>query len=81
MRGIYWLKKCQNKCHDELFYTKKISIDFSTGKTKMNLLKDAINQSLISFMHNHIQRLMITGNFAFSGAHPDEIDASGTWYL
>jgi deoxyribodipyrimidine photolyase-related protein len=45
----------------------------------MNCLKDAINQSLNFAYAHHIQRLMITGNFALlAGVHPDEIDA---WYL
>jgi deoxyribodipyrimidine photolyase-related protein len=43
----------------------------------MNCVKDAINQSLDYGTH-HIQRLMITGNFALlAGVNPDEIDA---WY-
>jgi deoxyribodipyrimidine photolyase-related protein len=45
----------------------------------MNCLKDAINQSLNYGYAHHIQRLMITGNFALlAGVHPDAIDA---WYL
>jgi deoxyribodipyrimidine photolyase-related protein len=42
------------------------------------LFKDAINQSLNFAYAHHIQRLMITGNFALCWVHPDEIDA---WYL
>jgi deoxyribodipyrimidine photolyase-related protein len=45
----------------------------------MNCLKDAINQSLNFAYAHHIQRLMITGNFALlAGVSDDEIDA---WYL
>jgi deoxyribodipyrimidine photolyase-related protein len=45
----------------------------------MNCLKNAINNSLDNGYAHHIQRLMITGNFALlTQIHPDEIDA---WYL
>jgi deoxyribodipyrimidine photolyase-related protein len=48
-------------------------------KDQDELFKDAINQSLNFAYAHHIQRLMITGNFALlAGVHPDEIDA---WYL
>jgi deoxyribodipyrimidine photolyase-related protein len=43
------------------------------------LFKDTINQSLNYGYAHHIQRLMITGNFALlAGINPDELDA---WYL
>jgi deoxyribodipyrimidine photolyase-related protein len=52
---------------------------FWTGKTKMNCLKHAIGQSLDHAYAHHIQRLMVTGNFALlAGVNPDELDK---WYL
>jgi deoxyribodipyrimidine photolyase-related protein len=48
-------------------------------ETKMHCLRDTINQSLNYGYAHHIQRLMITGNFALlAGINPDELDA---WYL
>ena len=45
----------------------------------MNCLKNTINNSLDNAYAHHIQRLMITGNFALlMQIHPDEVDA---WYL
>lgn len=42
-------------------------------------MKQAITQSLDHAYAHHIQRLMVTGNFALlAGVHPDEVDA---WYL
>jgi deoxyribodipyrimidine photolyase-related protein len=79
MRGIYW-----NKMPDYAtlnFFNNQADLPswYWTGKTKMNCLKDAINQSLNYGYAHHIQRLMITGNFALlAGVHPDAIDA---WYL
>ena len=79
MRGIYWLKMPEYANMNFFNNQEKLPEWFWTGKTKMNCLKDAIGQSLDYAYAHHIQRLMITGNFALlAGIHPDEIDA---WYL
>jgi deoxyribodipyrimidine photolyase-related protein len=79
MRGIYWLKMPEYATMNYFSHQQKLPNWFWTGKTKMNCLKDAIQQSLDYAYAHHIQRLMITGNFALlAGVDPDEIDA---WYL
>jgi len=79
MRGIYWLKMPEYASMNYFNNQEKLPDWFWTGNTKMNCLKDAINQSLDYGYAHHIQRLMITGNFALlAGIHPDEVDA---WYL
>ena len=79
MRGIYWLKMPEFASLNFFNNTEKLPDWYWTGKTKMNCLKDAISQSLNYSYAHHIQRLMITGNFALlAGVHPDEVDA---WYL
>ncbi len=79
MRGIYWLKMPDYAHLNYFEHTETLPEWFWTGKTKMNCLKNAINQSLQFGYAHHIQRLMITGNFALlAGVHPDEVDA---WYL
>ena len=79
MRGMYWMLMPDYKKENFLDNKNKLPDFFWTGKTKMNCLKNAINNSLENGYAHHIQRLMITGNFALlTQVHPDEIDA---WYL
>lgn len=79
MRGIYWLKMPEYASLNYFDHTAPLPQWFWTGQTKMNCLKHAIGQSLEYAYAHHIQRLMLTGNFALlAGVHPDEVDA---WYL
>ncbi len=79
MRGMYWaLMPDYRKCN-KLDNQNKLPDFYWTGETKMNCLQHAITQSLDEAYAHHIQRLMITGNYALlTQVHPDEIDA---WYL
>ncbi len=79
MRGMYWMLMPDYKKENFLENKNKLPEFFWTGKTKMNCLKNAIQNSLDNGYAHHIQRLMVTGNFALlTQIHPDEIDA---WYL
>ncbi len=79
MRGIYWLKMPGYATLNHFGHTAPLPEWYWTGNTKMNCLKNAIKQSLQFSYAHHIQRLMLTGNFALlAGVHPDEVDA---WYL
>lgn len=79
MRGMYWMLMPDYKKENFLGNKNKLPSLFWTGKTKMNCLKNAVNNSLDNGYAHHIQRLMITGNFALlTQIYPDEIDA---WYL
>jgi deoxyribodipyrimidine photolyase-related protein len=79
MRGIYWLKMPEYATLNFLEHTNKLPNWYWTGKTKMKCLSHSIIQSLDYAYAHHIQRLMVTGNFALlAGVHPDEVDA---WYL
>ncbi len=79
MRGIYWLKMPAYASLNFFAHKNKLPAWYWTGNTKMNCMKHAIDQSLEHAYAHHIQRLMITGNFALlAGVHPDEVD---TWYL
>ncbi len=79
MRGMYWMLMPAYKEENFLENHHKLPDFFWTGNTKMNCLKNAIHNSLDNGYAHHIQRLMITGNFALlTQIHPDQIDA---WYL
>ena len=79
MRGIYWLKMPEYASLNYLENKAKLPDWYWTGNTKMHCLRDAIQQTLTYSYAHHIQRLMITGNFALlAGTDPDEVSA---WYL
>lgn len=79
MRGIYWAKMPEFAQLNFFGHERKLPHWFWTGKTKMNCLSQSISQSLELGYAHHIQRLMVTGNFALlAGIHPDEVDQ---WYL
>jgi len=79
MRGMYWAKMPEYAKTNELNHHRKLPEFYWTGNTKMNCLKSAITQSLEYAYAHHIQRLMVTGNFALlANVHPDQVDE---WYL
>lgn len=79
MRGIYWSKMPEYRELNFFNNTSKLPNWYWNANTKMNCLHHAIKQSLDYAYAHHIQRLMITGNFALlAGIHPDEVDK---WYL
>lgn len=79
MRGIYWKEMPQYASKNALDNHRPLPNFYWTGKTKMNCLHHSINNSLDNAYAHHIQRLMITGNFALlAQIHPDAVDQ---WYL
>jgi deoxyribodipyrimidine photolyase-related protein len=79
VRGIYWAKMPEYEGMNYFDHQNKLPDFYWTGNTKMNCMKHAIDQSLETAYAHHIQRLMITGNFALlAQIHPDEVD---NWYL
>ncbi len=79
MRGIYWSQMPDYGQVNYFDHARKLPHYYWDGDTRMNCLKHAIGQSLSDAYAHHIQRLMITGNFALlAGVAPDEVDA---WYM
>ncbi|MEM9545784.1 MAG: cryptochrome/photolyase family protein [Bacteroidota bacterium] len=79
MRGIYWVKMPEFASLNYFDHSRKLPSWFWNGNTKMKCLSHSIKQSLNYAYAHHIQRLMVTGNFALlAGIDPDEVDE---WYL
>lgn len=79
MRGIYWAQMPGYAALNYFNHQAALPSWYWTGETRMRCLRHAIGQSLEEAYAHHIQRLMLTGNFALLlGVHPDEVDR---WYL
>lgn len=79
VRGIYWKEMPSYASMNVLENYGKLPYFYWTGKTKMNCMSHAINQSLDEAYAHHIQRLMLIGNFSLlTQLHPDAVDQ---WYL
>ncbi|MGY8852970.1 MAG: cryptochrome/photolyase family protein [Pseudomonadales bacterium] len=79
VRGIYWANMPDYAERNVLNAEMDLPSFYWTGDTRMACLKQAIDQSLEHGYAHHIQRLMITGNFALMlGVDPKQVDA---WYL
>ena len=79
IRGIYWLKMPAYKKTNHLEAARKLPDFYWTAETKMNCMHHAIRTTKTEAYAHHIQRLMITGNFALlAGISPEEVNA---WYL
>jgi deoxyribodipyrimidine photolyase-related protein len=79
MRGIYWALMPDLSSMNFFDHRRPLPDFYWTGDTRLNCLRIAISQSLEHAYAHHIQRLMITGNFALlAGIHPDAVDR---WFL
>ena len=79
VRGIYWLKMPGYVEQNFLEATRPLPDFYWTGETDMACLKAAIDQTIEHAYAHHIQRLMVTGNFAMlAGINPREVHE---WYL
>ncbi|CAM3283248.1 cryptochrome/photolyase family protein [Pseudomonas floridensis] len=79
VHGVYWLRMPEYASGNLFGNTRALPEFYWTGDTKMNCMRQAIGQSLEYAYAHHIQRLMVTGNFALlAGIAPTEICE---WYL
>jgi deoxyribodipyrimidine photolyase-related protein len=79
VRGIYWLKMPDYV--DENFFgnSRRLPAFYWSGETDMACLRACIEQTRDEAYAHHIQRLMITGNFAMlAGVDPKAVHE---WYL
>ena len=79
VRGVYWLKVPEYRQLNALEATRRMPWLYWSGETRMRCMAQAIGQTRAHAYAHHIQRLMITGNFALlAGLHPDDVDE---WYM
>ncbi|MFN4184319.1 MAG: cryptochrome/photolyase family protein [Hyphomonas sp.] len=79
VRGIYWLKMPGYAELNTLEAHRPLPDFYWTGETSMRCMADAIGQTKRYAYAHHIQRLMITGNFALlAGLAPAQVNE---WYL
>lgn len=77
--GVYWAHMPGYETHNALNHRRPLPSWFWTGKTRMRCLQHAIGQSLEGAYAQHLQRLMVIGNFALLAG----LDAGAIhrWYL
>jgi deoxyribodipyrimidine photolyase-related protein len=79
IRGVYWLKMPDYGDANALDANRDLPDFYWTGETDMHCLAQAITQTKEEAYAHHIQRLMVTGNFAMLiGVEPRQIS---DWYL
>lgn len=79
VRGIYWLKMPGYADTNALSAKRPLPWFYWSGETKMRCLQRTIEDTRRHAYAHHIQRLMVTGNFALlAGIEPAQIEE---WYL
>ncbi len=79
VRGIYWREGPDYAHRNALNAHRPLPQFYYDGQTDMHCLSQAIGQTLDHAYAHHIQRLMITGNFALlAGIDPQAVHR---WYL
>jgi deoxyribodipyrimidine photolyase-related protein len=79
IRGIYWLKMPEYANSNSLNAKRPLPDFYWSGETDMNCIHHAVKQTQEEAYAHHIQRLMVTGNFALiAGLDPQQVHE---WYL
>lgn len=79
VRGIYFREGPEYVNRNDLGHTRDLPAAYWGGATDMRCLAKAVDQTRAEAYAHHIQRLMITGNFALLiGADPGQVHQ---WYL
>lgn len=79
VRGIYWAEMPEYGTSNHLNATRDLPALYWTGDTPMHCMAECISTTRRHAYAHHIQRLMVTGNFALlAGVAPAQIEE---WYL
>jgi deoxyribodipyrimidine photolyase-related protein len=79
VRGIYWTRMPEYRATNALGAARRLPWFYWSGETELACLRAAIGQTRDLAYAHHIQRLMVTGNFALlAGLDPAEVN---DWYM
>jgi deoxyribodipyrimidine photolyase-related protein len=79
IRGVYWLDMPQMKDANHFNHQRALPAWYWTGRTRMACMRDVVGQTLAHGHAHHIQRLMVTGQFAvLAEIRPQAVS---DWYL
>jgi deoxyribodipyrimidine photolyase-related protein len=79
MRGVYWLDMPQLADANHYGHRRALPRWYWSGDTQMACMRDTVGQTLRHGFAHHIQRLMVTGNFALlAEVEPKQVC---DWYL
>ncbi|SDY64519.1 deoxyribodipyrimidine photolyase-related protein [Jannaschia faecimaris] len=79
IRGIYFREGPDYTSRNALEATRALPDFYWTGDTDMKCVSEAVHTTMAEAYAHHIQRLMVTGNFAIlSGLDPQQVS---DWYL
>ncbi len=79
VRGVYWMGMPGYGQRNGLEARRRMPWLYWSGETRMNCMAQAIGDTREHAYAHHIQRLMITGNFALlAGLDPNDVDE---WYM
>jgi deoxyribodipyrimidine photolyase-related protein len=79
IRGVYWLDMPQMAEANHYNHTRTLPSWYWSGDTRMNCMKQTVNDTMQLGYAHHIQRLMVTGMFGvLAEIDPKQVAA---WYL
>jgi deoxyribodipyrimidine photolyase-related protein len=79
VRGIYFLEGPDYPLRNALGHDRALPKFYWTGETDMRCVAECVTATMDEAYAHHIQRLMVTGNFALlAGLHPHAVNE---WYL
>ncbi|KTC99617.1 cryptochrome/photolyase family protein [Legionella erythra] len=79
VRGVYWLHMPNYAGLNYLESKRPLPLCYWGGSTRMHCIREVVSHTHQQAYSHHIQRLMVTGNFALlAGLDPQEVCA---WYL
>lgn len=79
VRGLYWARMPDYRETNALAAGRPLPWFYWSGETDLNCIRQVVDQTRAHAYAHHIQRLMVTGNFALiAGLDPAQVEE---WYL